>query len=194
MRIRLIQKLCQNNLHCGMRCGRDLKRCTGPSSFFFPACPQKNRICKNSEAVITIASEIFLTTVSDVVSGIQEGTVADDFKVTVVSRSPSGLSDITDDLSLRYLLTGVNSKAAAMRISGLGSIPMIDQDIISVTVGPACISDCSAFGSPDGGSGWRRDVGAGVSAVSPDWAGDVAAVDRPDVAADVAFSRSGTGA
>ena len=58
---------------------------------------------------------IFLTTVSDVVSGIQEGTVADDFKVTVVSGSPSGLSDITDDLSLRYLLTGVNSKAAAMR-------------------------------------------------------------------------------
>ena len=94
---------------------------------------------------------IFLTTVSDVVSGIQEGTVADDFKVTVVSRSPSGLSDITDDLSLRYLLTGVNSKAAAMRISGLGSIPMIDQDIISVTVGPACISDGSAFGSPPSG-------------------------------------------
>ena len=111
--------------------------------------------------------------------------------MAVVSGCPTGSSDIADDLSLADLLAGVDGKAAAMCIAGLGAVAVVNQDIIAISVGPACIGNGSRLGRPDGSTGRSGDVGAGVSAVAPDWAGDIAAVDRPDIAADVALRGSG---
>lgn len=75
-----------------------------------------------------------LTAVTDVVSCIEERAAADNFKVTVVAACPAGTSDITDDLSLRYLLTDISRQTAAMRIPRLGAVAVVDEDIVTVTV------------------------------------------------------------
>ena len=116
---------------------------------------------------------LFLEMLSDIVSCIQIRTTTDNFKVTVVSGCPSGTSDIADNLSLRYLLTCINSKAAAVCISGLGTIRMVDQNVVSITVGPACISDCSGFCSPDGSSSRSCNISTSMTAVTPDRAGNI---------------------
>ena len=111
--------------------------------------------------------------------------------MTVISGCPAGTSDITDDLSLGHLLSAVNCQLAAMRVSGFGSVRMVNQDVISVTVGPAGICDSTCFGSPDGCSSICGNVCSGVSVITPDWAGDITAVYRPDVSADITFGGIG---
>ena len=113
--------------------------------------------------------------------------------MAVVSGRVAGSSNIANDLSLADLLADVGCKLAAMGITCLSAIRVADQDVITIAVGPAGVDDRARLGGPDGGACVRGDVGAGVVIGAPDRAGDVAAVDRPDVAADIGLGGRGAG-
>ena len=127
-----------------------------------------------------------LIAVADVVARVQESAAAaDNLEVAVVSGRVAGSSNIANDLSLVDLLADIGCQLAAVRVAGSGAVRVADQDVVSIAVGPASVDDRARLGGPDGGACTCGDVGAGVVIVAPDRAGDVAAVDRPDVAAGV---------
>ena len=85
----------------------------------------------------------------EIFSRIDDGTILVNFKVTVRTRAISRAAHGGDILSLLHGIASRNCQRAIMGVPCLISVPMVDDDDISLAIFPTCEGNSSRAGSVD---------------------------------------------